>query len=193
MGLPTVTDAKAYCRIETADEDIIVSQLLARAKAAVETFMGYPLTAAAQTYVTYGDRFASSELQLPGPFLSSPTPTVTDVNGTVVDTTTYVLDNRSGKIRSKFGDVIFGSVPYTIVATVGLSAHPDYSSRFEAVASTAILDLVAHWYQNRDPNVSSGQDEGGGSFGMSGIGHVDPIPPRVIQSLLLLPAVPMMA
>lgn len=194
MALPTPLDAKLYCRIETADEDVLVSQLLARAKATVEWYIGYPMTAVATTYVntdvslpgfsTAPYRYSVAELQLPGPFLlTAPAPIVTDVNGTVVDPTTYVLDNREGRIRSKDGSAIFGSLPYTVVATIGLSAHPDYAARLEAVASIAILDLVAHLYQNRNPAVISESDEGGSSQSLS----PDAIPPRIRQDLWMLP------
>lgn len=188
MPLPTFADAKLYLRIEDSDEDQLVTQLVARAKAQIETFIGYPFTAVEKTFVEYraGCALGGDFIQLPGPFALSPAPAVTDPSGGVIDTTSYVLDPAAGKIRAKDRGY-FGSRPITVVATIGLSAHPDYASRLEAVASIAIIDLVADLYQNRNPNVSSSQDEGGGSFAMSGIGHVDSIPPRVMQSIMILP------
>lgn len=192
MALPTTEDAKKYLRVEHADEDIIVAQLLARSKATVETFVGYPLIAVAQTYVDYNGMYPSGAqwfggyygdlFELPGPYALSPAPVVTDANGVVIDATTYYLDNRAGKIRAKAGGY-FGMRPYTVVATIGLSAHPDYLSRLEPIAALAVLDLVAHLYQNRNPAVVSESDEAGGSVGLS----PDAIPPRIRQDLLLLP------
>jgi hypothetical protein len=188
--LPTLQDAKSILRIEHADEDTLVQQLLTRAKADIEQFLGYALTAAARTHVDYSERDnygVQPALRLPGPFkTSSPAPVVTDVNGSTIDAANYYLDDRGLRILAKAG-YSFPNRPYTIVATVGLSAHPDYASRLEAVVSTAILELVAHRYLNRDPGMSSQTDEGGGTKGMGGIGAQEPLPGRIVNQLLMLP------
>lgn len=187
MPLPTLADAKSLLRIEHADEDTLVQQLLARAKADIETFLGYDLTAVSRTYIDYTecDNYGvQPHLSMPGPFkTAAPAPIVTDVDGVTVDATTYYLDDRGLKIRAKAG-YAFPARPYTIVATIGLSAHPDYASKYELVAATAILDLVAHRYLNRDPGMSSETDEGGGT---KSIGAPEPIPGRIINQLLMLP------
>jgi uncharacterized phiE125 gp8 family phage protein len=180
MPLPTVTDAKAYLRVDLPTEDPQFTLLLARAKASIEGLLGYGITAAAVTFVAFGRRFSSNELQLPGPFAASPAPVVTDVDGVIVDPATYVLDSQAGKIRAKYDDYIFTSSQYTVVATIGLSAHPDYDARLEAVASSAILDLVAHLYENRFPGMSA---EGGGGVSLT----PDAIPARIISDLMALP------
>jgi hypothetical protein len=175
MALPTVQDARNYLRVDWTTEDPLFTSLLARARGSIEALLGYSMTAVPVTYVDYG-REAASEIQLPGPFLTAgPAPVVTDVNGTVVDATTYILDNRIGKIRSRFGGSIFSAGPYTVVATIGLSAHPDYA-QLEAVATTAILDLVAHLYEQRNP-----------SEGLLVETANVAIPPRIMGDLLLLP------
>jgi hypothetical protein len=181
MPLPTVTDAKGYLRVDLPNEDPLFTILLARAKAGIETLLGYAMTAVALTHVDYDRRYPSNELQLPGPFLATgPAPVVTDVNGTVVDPTTYSLDFRQGKIRSKYGGPIFSIGPYSVLATIGLSAHPDYDARLETVASSAILDFVAHLYENRNPMI--GDDLG------QGINSATPaVPPRIISDLMVLP------
>lgn len=188
--LPTLQDAKSYLRIEHADEDTLVQQLLTRAKADIENFLGYALTAAATTHVDYTERDnygVQPVITLPGPFkTSAPAPVVTDVNGSTVDAAQYDLDPRGLRIRAKAG-YSFPARPYTIAATIGLSAHPDYASRLEPVVATAIIELVAHRYWNRNPGMSSQTDEGGGSIGMGGIGAQEPIPGRIINQLLALP------
>lgn len=182
MPLPTVDDCKKYLRIEHADEDQIVSQLLARAKASIEAAIGYPFTAAELTYVDYANKYAGRMIQLPGPFAITPTPpVVTDGGGSVVAATGYLLDGPGGKIHAKNGTL--GTWPSTVVATVGLSAHPDYASRLEAVAAVAIVELVAHYYQNRNPAVQSQGDEGGGSVSLTDAA----IPERIVQDLMVLP------
>lgn len=178
MALPTLQDAKDFLRVVATDEDALVTAFLARAKAKIETLLGYPMTAAARTIVFYGREYSDDVIQLPGPFLATgPAPVFTDTGGVVVEATSYVLDVRAGKIRASFGGY-FGPGPYTVVATIGLTAHPDYAGSLEAVASTAILDLVAHYYENRNPSLSS---ESGESH------QPDAIPPRIVSDLMLLP------
>jgi uncharacterized phiE125 gp8 family phage protein len=186
MALPTVADCKSYLRKEDTSEDALLAQLLARALAMIETYLGYPITAASRTYTDYAERY-SGFIQLPGPFLITGTPpVVTDVNGGTVDASSYTLDQRSGKIRWAYGRMptaVIPAQPYTVVATIGLSEHPDYAGSLEAVASNAIVDLVAHLYQNRNPAVLSQADEGGGSVSLT----PDGIPARILQDLSLLP------
>lgn len=186
MALPTVADLKGALRIEHADEDNELTKMLGRARAAVETHIGYPLTAASFTHVDYTecDNWGVQPvLGLPGPFKTSvPAPIVTDSDGTTVAATTYYLDPRMCVIRAMAG-YCFAVRPYTIVADVGLSAHPDYASRLEAVASWAIIELAMHWYQNRNPAVTQETDEGGGSLTLA----TDAIPPRIVQDLQALP------
>ena len=67
----------------------------------------------------------------------------------------------------------------TVFVTIGLSAHPDYATRLEAVASTAILDLVSHLYENRQPV--------GASEGLLAETVNVAIPPRIQSDLMLLP------
>jgi hypothetical protein len=188
--LPTKDDAKAYLRLEHDDEDTVVLRLLAGAKADIENILGYALTAVARTHIDYdeGDTYGHvSQLALPGPFkTSSPAPVVTDRDGATVDAASYYLDDRGLRLLARPG-FAFRHRPYSIVATVGLSAHPDYSSRLEAIASTAILELVAHRHLNRNPGMSSETDEGGGAIGMGGIGAQEPIPGRIMNLILSLP------
>jgi uncharacterized phiE125 gp8 family phage protein len=186
VALPSVADAKSVLRIEDASEDALLGQFLARAQAVIETLIGYPLTAASLAFTDYArtdqwDR--PTVLQLPGPYKTAlPTPTIVDVNGTAVDAATYYLDNRSGKIRAKSG-YDFPSGPYTVTSDVGLSAHPDYAARLEAVASQAIVDLAAHLYSNRNPATTQETDEGGSSKTLP----ADAVPMRVLESVNLLP------
>lgn len=177
MALPTLQDAKDYLRIDTTAEDGLVTALLARAKASIETWLGYPIIAASRTVVTYDRLTSDTWISLPGPFASSPTPVFTDTGGVTVDTSSYVLDGRSGKVRASYNGH-FGPGPYTVTATIGLSAHPDYAIRLESIASTAILDLVSHYYENRNPAITA---DSGSTFSFDGI------PPRIQSDLMLLP------
>ena len=188
MALPTLQDAKDLLRVDLTTEDALITTLLGRAKGSIETLLGYALTAAQVTYVDFSRDYVSTEIQLPGPFALNPAPVVTDLEGVVVVATTYLLDNRNGKIRAKYApgqgygypSGLFRACPYTVVATIGLSAHPDYAASLEAVASSAILNLVAHLYENRNPAMLS--------EGVAGVTLTpDAIPPRILSDLMALP------
>lgn len=186
MPLPTRDDCKEFLRVEVDDEDSLIARLLASAKARVEGAMGYPMAAAAQS-VQDLKRTASwiptDELELGGPFKTAgPAPIVTDRDGSVVDASCYTLDPKRGKIVAKYW-YSFALGPYTITADIGLSAHPDYASQLEAIASSAILQMTAHLYLNRNPGVANEMDEVGGAVSY----RVDGIPPAVMQDLMLLP------
>lgn len=186
MALPTITECKAYARKEDSSEDTLFTSLLARAIATIETMLGYALTAAAITHTDYDERDnwgVQPMLQLPGPFKTSgPAPVVTDKDGVTVAATEYDLDPRGLKIRAKPG-VTFTNRPYSIAATVGLSVHPDYTARLEAVVSQAIVELVAHWYMNRNPAATGETDEGGAARVVT----EDGIPDRIVSLMTPLP------
>lgn len=187
--LPTVDDCKSYLRIQTNAEDALVAQLLARAQLLIEGLLGYALTAVSRPHVNYeevdnhGQRPA---ITLPGPFKTAvPAPIVTDVDGTVVDATTYTLDVRGMRILAKPG-VLFPRRPYSVVADIGLSAHPDYAAKLEGEISNAIIDQVAHLYFNRNPAISSESDEAGAVKVLSDGGQ-QLIPGRVYDAVNLMP------
>lgn len=186
MALPTIADCKAFLRVEHAEEDTLFSSLLAKAKADIQILLGYALTAVARTHVDYAetDNYGvQPQLALPGPFLTSgPAPVVTDKDGATVNASTYYLDDRGLRLLAKPG-YTFCNRPYMITATIGLSAHPDYATTHEPIASQAIIDLVAHRYHHRDPAEKSSTDEGGSTLSL----HEDAIPPRIVADLMKLP------
>jgi hypothetical protein len=188
--LATAQDCKDYCRVQTTAEDSLFTAMRARAIAAIEQELGYSLESAVRTHVDYTERDNYGQepvLSLPGPFKTSgPAPVVTDVDGSTVDSADYNLDARGLKIRAK-PSVTFNRRPYTIVATIGLSEHPDYSSRLEGIVNQAIVDFVAHLWANRSVGVNNETDEGGGARTFSSIGSPALIPKRVMDSLDSLP------
>lgn len=190
MALATVQNCKDYLKIEVTDEDGLITALLARAIAAIERELGYALTSVQRTHVDYTEKDNHGQqpvLALPGPFKTSgPAPVVTDVGGSTVDSANYTLDPLGMKIRAIFG-VDFLNRPYTIVATIGLSEHPEYAPRLESIVNLAIIDLVAYLYQNRTPGVSSFAEEGGGATTYEGVGVPTRIPGGVLEWLDLLP------
>jgi hypothetical protein len=162
----------------------------ARAIASIEQELGYALTSASRTHTNYNEQDnhgCDPVLSLPGPFKTTgPAPVVTDVDGSTVDSDEYRLDARAMMIRAKAG-ISFPNRPYTIVADMGLSAHPDYATRLEAIANQAIVDFVAYLYLNRTPGVTAFTEEGGGAMTFEGGGAPPLIPSRVMESIDRLP------
>lgn len=188
MALPTTEDIKLYLRDEHAEDDVLLEQMRLRAIADIEGLIGYALVAVSRTHVDYAecDNYGvQPRITMPGPFKTSgPAPIVTDREGTTIAASQYYLDGRGMRILAKAG-YSFPTRPYTVVADVGLSAHPDYPTSLEAVASTAIIEIVAHRYLNRNPATAQESNEGGGS---KYLGVEAPhIPARIVQNLLLLP------
>lgn len=191
MALATIGDCKNFVRKETTDEDAsFFTPQLARVKAAIERELGYLLTGAARTHVDYNERDnhgSNPVLTLPGPFKTSgPAPVVTDVDGSTVNSADYSLDTRGMMLRAKAG-VSFTNRPYTIVATIGLDQHPDYSANLESIVNQAIVEFVAYLYKNRTPGVSSFSEEGGGAVVYEGNGIPTRIPAGVMEWIDLLP------
>lgn len=184
MALPTLNDAKAVLRVQTKAEDALIGQFLTRAQAIVETYIGVPIIAVADTLTDWTTDAVRAyghvtRLYLPRyPVATTPAPVLTDVDGNVILASTYVVDPRSGAIRATAGNA-FDNGPFTIVATVGLSAHPNYTTTIESVVAQAILDLVADLYFRRNPNASS-ESDGGGFVVMY---SPDMIPKRVQMAL----------
>lgn len=155
MALPTVSDLKAYLRIESNAENTLLSALLTRAQAQMEVWIDCPITAVNQTAVDRADVLdgdVCTSLIFPRrPIASSIT--VTDKDGTAVASDEYWVDTQSGVIYAQDG-YGFPLGPYTITASCGLSLRGNYA-QIEPVLSQCILDLAADLYQKRTPNASS--------------------------------------
>lgn len=186
MALPTMQDCKDYLRIDDTTEDGVVAMLLARATAQCTRYLGIPITAISRAQTDDADtRFYSrspTRLQCPlYPIDAEQAITVEDVDGNVVDPTTYRVDGQLGQIIG-VGDTTFPFGPYTITASVGLSAATDYDTVVEPVLGGAIMDFVAELYQNRSPNARSDSAGGGVSTQYAG----DAVPNRVQMALDLI-------
>lgn len=154
MALPTVSDLKAYLRIETTAEDTLLAALLARAKAELELWIDVPITAATETYIDPCISEATEPVtSLVFPRRPITVTSITDGDGTTVSTDEYWVDGAAGIIYSESG-YNFANPRYTITASCGLSLAQQYT-RWEPVISQCILDLAADLYQKRTPNAAS--------------------------------------
>lgn len=183
MALLTVSQLKSYLRIQHTAEDTLLADLLAQATALVESHIGRPITARAATWTdraatlrAYG---AVTTLMIPESPVAADSVTVTGADGTTVDAADYTVDIRTGMIRGNRG-AVFASGPYTITATTGLSAHPDYATRLEPLVNGALRDTVADAYHRRSPAAAS---EGAGGGVQATYATVTELPARVVAAL----------
>lgn len=153
MALPTLSEFKAYLRVETADEDALLTALLARAKAQVEAYCDVPITAESQTWVDYGDTLDKPLKSLVFPRRPIGSVSITDNDGVTVPVANYRVMGSAGLIVAN-DDMVFLYPPYTIVCQCGLSLRADYA-RLEPVISQCIIDLAADLYQKRTPSAAA--------------------------------------
>lgn len=162
MSLPTLQDLKGYLRIETAAEDSVITDLLSQALAWAESEIGRPITAeqrtfAAQVALAY-DGYATAFI-LPVYPVADTGLAITDQWGTVVDANDYSIDRATGRITA-VADFAFDDGPHEITATVGLSAHPNYATKYEPRMRALILGLASILYHQRNPKASSESESG---------------------------------
>jgi hypothetical protein len=188
MSLPTYADLESYLRIETAGDRTLTTALVARATACVEQYLARPIEAEARTFTLEQpiDALYRSVTRLFVPVFpvaaqasSVDAPTVTDSDALeLIEGDDYRLDYRTGIIYAAAG-VAFAAWPYTIVATVGLDAHPHYAAKYEPILTQAIVDLAASWYQERNANATSESAGGGVSISY----QLSEIPKRISAML----------
>lgn len=193
MAALTVQQVKDYLRIQHTAEDTLITALLARATAMVESFLNRPIYNRSQTVTVRveGDPFRAGARILFVPFypLASLT-SLTMQDGTVIDTADLYVDLRVGLIEYKSGSR-FPLGAYTVVANGGLEAYPEFATLIEPAIQSAILDTVADLYQRRNPAASAEREGGGvgveyGNSQRSGVAdnfREDNLIPRVAYSI----------
>lgn len=162
MALATLATCKLYLRKQTTAEDTLIAALLASAIGRVEAYIRRPIIATEMTFVDDAVGFGGRRMNR---FVVPVTPiasieSVTDTDETELDVEELRFGVESGVVVAKDGTA-FASGPYTIVASVGLSARENYASRIEPVINQAILDVVADLYQRRNPAAAQEATGGG--------------------------------
>ncbi len=175
MALPTGADLKTYLRIEHSAEDTLLADLILQATAWAQSLVGRPFVAVAKT-IGVDNRDAGVFYLGEYPVkASSPAPVITDSSGDVVDAATYALDPSTGRFTANTGSS-WGVSPYQVVATVGLSAHPNYATKYEPQLRALIIGLAAVLYHHRNPGASS-ESSGGVSVSY----HDAEVPPQLLS------------
>ena len=151
----TVSEAKAHLRIDGADEDTLIASLILTSRLHVETALGLALLT--QGWRLTLDRWpCEKDLELPlRPLQTIDSVRVLPAEGAaaVIAPTNYIADVvsvpprlvRTGVIWPQPGKAANG---IEIDFTAGYGATP---ASVPAPIRQALLLLVAHWYERRDP------------------------------------------
>lgn len=152
----SLADVKAHLRIEGATEDVVLSSLLLTSRLHIETALGLALTAQCWT-LSLDDWPASGIVHLPiRPLLSVDAVRVLPGSGapTLLHPSTYVVDTGGwrGRIVRAWGSEwprpgkAANGIEIDMTAGFGSAARD-----VPAPIRQALLMLVAHWYERRDP------------------------------------------
>ena len=183
MALTTLATLKLYLRKQTNAEDTLLTALLASATARVEGYLRRPIIAVSMTFTDEAmsfDRRCCGSLIVPITPIASVS-SIEDFDEEEIDTDLLRFGAETGLITYRDGST-FGNGPYTIRATVGLSARAGYATRIEPVINQAILDIAADLYQRRNPAASQ-ESEGGGVSVSYNQGDDECVPSRIAAML----------
>lgn len=159
--IPTLSEFKAYGRIEHDAEDVLLTALLARAVSTFEFLCDLPVQAAALTWtddpLTNSDqgprpstRYARA---LVLPHRGVTVTTITDGTGAVVSPADYRVNPFTGMVYAENGTA-WTAGPYTISYAAGMDLLPPATGLAPAITA-AILDIALDYYQRRTPGAAS--------------------------------------
>jgi uncharacterized phiE125 gp8 family phage protein len=152
----TTTEAKDWARVSISDDDTLVDALVASARAMCEAYTGRAFVNT--TFTMSMDDFPSATVfEMPRAPLGSVTSiTYTDATGTTGQTMSsgdYIVDTTSepGRVALAYN----ASWPDTydeidVIAIVFVAGYGAAASAVPDAIKTAIKELVAFWYGNRE-------------------------------------------
>ena len=185
MSLPDLQAVKDRLRLDEAGtgiEDDDLELMMASAQAFIEEFCGRPITATEREFViecpsSYSDWGAPcTAFFLPLYPVDPDTVEITDDDD--VAHTDFRVNGATGRIIGTSG-AQFATFPYTVTAEVGLSLMADFATRVEPKLAQAFLDLIADWYQRRNPGALAEGAGGGVITQWQTLG----VPARICQQL----------
>ena len=150
----SLAEAKSFLKLDSGDDDTLIDTLIATARVALELRTGRYFVTQAWRYVR--DAWPSSRLvSLPAsPLISVNAVTIYDDDGnpTVLPATDYIVDTASVPPRLKLRSSAIADPGQALNGIeIDLTAGYGTASDVPAPLKTAILQLVAHWYETREP------------------------------------------
>lgn len=160
----TLAEAKANSRIDTSDEDTLVTNLIIAAREWCEEYTGRSF--AQQTWDLFLDSFPDV-IDIPKPPLQSVTHVKyydTDGVQQTLSNTVYTVDTDSttGRVYLAYGEswpsyqAIRKTIEVRFVAGYDDdgASPPDYAANIPQRVKQACLLLVSHWFENREDSIS---------------------------------------
>jgi len=159
----SLDEAKAHLRVDSSDEDDLITSLIQAAREYAEEFLGRALIT--QTWDWYLDDFPSSDsvpLYVPKPPLQSVMSIqYVDSNGDTQtwDSSEYDVDVKSdpGRIAPAYGESYPDPRDQLNAVTIRFTAgYGDSASDVPQRIRQALLLILGHWYENRAEVVIGG-------------------------------------
>jgi uncharacterized phiE125 gp8 family phage protein len=153
----SLAEAKAHLRIDEDDEDTLIASLIAAARMFVERTLGLALVTQGWSYfLDFWPRSTCVTLPIsPVQAVGAVTLHDTDGGATMVNAEGYAVDALSSPAR-----LVFKSAPPPVVPRelnafeIGFTAgYGDAASDVPAPIRQALILLVAHWFERREPVV----------------------------------------
>lgn len=160
----SLTEAKAHCRVDIADDDTLIGNLIKAARLYVESVCRPRRALISQSWKLFLDAWPAGDmLELAvAPLVSVTSLIYTDQNGvaTTWSATNYQVDALSepGRLRLKSGES-WPSVTLRELNGLEITFAAGYGAASTAVPEgfrQAILLLVGNWYENRETQVMAG-------------------------------------
>lgn len=155
----TLQEAKLHLRVDSNDDDTLITSLITSAREYCEDFLNRALIT--QTWdLTLDDWPDEDYIKVPLPPLQSVTSVTyydTDNNATVMDAADYFVDDQSepGRVHLAYGE----SWPSTTLrpangVVVRFVAGYGNAANVPQKIKQAMLMLIGHWYENREASVT---------------------------------------
>ena len=170
----TLAEAKAHLRVDSALEDTFIASLITTSRLQVEAILGVALIT--QNWTWRFDRWPRGGVEFP----LSPVSAVasvriqnSDSSYSAVAPANYIVDGRGAPPR-----LIAASTNFPNPGVAALGIEIQFAAGYGALASDvpaplrqAILLLVGHWFENREPFVEGAMPK---SFPDAVIGLLEP-------------------
>jgi uncharacterized phiE125 gp8 family phage protein len=149
----TLEEAKTHLKVDTTDDDTLISALIVAARARAEWHTGRAFIT--QSWVLWLDGWPESncvEIPLPpSQAVTSLTTYAMDDTATVLDASLYQADTMAapGRIALKSPAIVAATRPLNAIAIAFDAGYGDAASDVPQAIRTAILEIVADLYTNR--------------------------------------------
>jgi uncharacterized phiE125 gp8 family phage protein len=149
----TLDDAKAHLRVDTTDDDALITSLISAARARAEWHTGRAFVT--QSWVLWLDGWPHGNcVEIPLPPLQAVTSLTTyasDDAATVLDASLFQIDTASSpaRVTLKSPAVIANTRKLNAIAIAFDAGYGDAAADVPQAIRTAILEMIAELYTNR--------------------------------------------